>query len=188
MNVHSYMSESTKNKKAHIVQTAMILFSEQGYNHTSVKMIAQSAGVSQGLMYNFFSGKEDLLKYIFQLSLEDIADSLQPPGIVPGTLEALKQYLQFTFQMIDEKREFWRLIHAVRMQESIQELLKEEFAQMQTYIIGQLTAYLQPLNLPETETEVRLLFATIDGIAGHLLLDPQYPIQSVINHLMKRYE
>ena len=188
MNVHLYMSQQSQNKKAHIVHIAMQLFSEKGYHYTSIKMIAKKAEVSQGLMYNYFSGKEDLLKYIFELSVADIETSLTLPSVIPGTIQALEQYLQFTFQIIDQKREFWRLIHAVRMQESIQTLLKEQFEQIQVYIIQQLTTYLQPLNLSDLETEVRLLFATIDGIAGHLLLDPNFPINTVVDNLIKKYE
>ena len=182
------MNQPAKNKKAHIVHTAMQLFSEKGYHYTSIKMIAQAAGVSQGLMYNFFSGKKELLTYIFALSAADIQNSLHAPGVVPGTVEALEQYLRFTFNMIDQKRAFWRLIHAVRMQESIQILLKEQFEQIQQYIRQQLTTYLQPLNLADTETEVNLLFATIDGIAGHILLIPDYPIDKIVDNLIKKYE
>ena len=182
------MFSNSQNKKEHIVTTAMQLFSEKGYHYTSIKMIANEAGVSQGLMYNYFSGKEELLKHIFELSAADIQESLNSPEVIPGTIEALEKYLRFTFNLIDQKREFWRLIHAVRMQESIQVLLNEQFEQIQLYIHQQLTAYLQPLNLTDTETEVRLLFATIDGIVGHLLLDPNYPINNVIDNLIKKYE
>jgi AcrR family transcriptional regulator len=51
----------TENKKEAIVVAALKLFATHGYASTPVSLIAKTAGVSQGLMYNFFNSKEALL-------------------------------------------------------------------------------------------------------------------------------
>ncbi|WP_018932096.1 TetR/AcrR family transcriptional regulator [Gracilibacillus lacisalsi] len=47
--------------KQHIMNTALILFSDHGFNETSVQQIAQKAGISKGGFYNYFSSKRDLM-------------------------------------------------------------------------------------------------------------------------------
>lgn len=63
-----------------LIQTALKLFSEKGYDKTSIRSIATEAGVSLGLMYNYFSGKEELLLEIFRRGNEDVMASLSAPG------------------------------------------------------------------------------------------------------------
>ena len=43
-----------------IIEAAYRLFVDQGYHATSMRQIAQEAGVALGGIYNHFSGKEDI--------------------------------------------------------------------------------------------------------------------------------
>ncbi|MGW1727199.1 TetR family transcriptional regulator [Streptomyces sp. NPDC002306] len=52
-------SEQTR---ALILETAMRLFQERGYDKTTMRAIAQEAGVSVGNAYYYFSGKEHLIQ------------------------------------------------------------------------------------------------------------------------------
>ena len=44
-----------------ILEAALRLFTEQGYDETSIAQIAREAGVSQRTLFRYFGGKEDLL-------------------------------------------------------------------------------------------------------------------------------
>jgi AcrR family transcriptional regulator len=52
-------------KKELILQTALRLFSEQGYEATPTNRIAKEAGVSEGLIFRHFENKEGLLYPMF---------------------------------------------------------------------------------------------------------------------------
>ena len=58
---------STKEK---ILEKALTLFAENGFNGTSVEQIAQNVGVKAPSLYKHFKGKEDILN-----SLIDLAES-----------------------------------------------------------------------------------------------------------------
>ena len=58
---------STKEK---ILETALSLFAENGYNGTSMEQIAQNVGIKAPSLYKHFKGKEDILN-----SLIDIAEA-----------------------------------------------------------------------------------------------------------------
>lgn len=56
--------------KDKIFTSAQKLFVQKGYHNTSIPDIVREAGVSTGAIYHYFSGKEDLARYIHQETLE----------------------------------------------------------------------------------------------------------------------
>ena len=51
-------------RRAQIVRAAVKLFSEQGYYTTTIQQVAREAGISTGLVYQYFRDKDDLLKSV----------------------------------------------------------------------------------------------------------------------------
>jgi AcrR family transcriptional regulator len=49
-----------------IIQTALDIFSKNGYRGTTMDDIAKELGVSKGALYSYFKSKDDILKEIFQ--------------------------------------------------------------------------------------------------------------------------
>lgn len=45
-------------RRAELLETAMRLFAEQGYDNVSVRAVARAAGVAPGLAYHYFDSKE----------------------------------------------------------------------------------------------------------------------------------
>lgn len=59
-------------RKQEILDTALRLFGENGYERTSITDIAKAIGVAQGLCYRYFPSKEAL----FDSAIEQYADAL----------------------------------------------------------------------------------------------------------------
>lgn len=88
-----------------LIGAALALFAEHGYQGTSVRMIAEAAGVAQGLLYSHFEGKQALLHAIFEESVGDVRESFAiadaaPPGerlerLIRGSFAVLERNLPF---------------------------------------------------------------------------------------------
>ncbi len=65
----------TNKKKEAILNTALELFSENGFINTSIKSIANKAKVSQVSIYNYFGSKNLLVKEAISLVMEGILSS-----------------------------------------------------------------------------------------------------------------
>src|SRR3990172_4423930 len=63
--------ERIRQRRKQIITAAVQLFSERGYFQTTVQDIADTAGISAGLIYQYFRDKEDLLL----LAILDVLDS-----------------------------------------------------------------------------------------------------------------
>ncbi|WP_069763536.1 TetR/AcrR family transcriptional regulator [Streptomyces sp. LUP47B] len=58
----SDQTSKSEQTRALILETAMRLFQERGYDKTTMRAIAQEAGVSVGNAYYYFAGKEHLIQ------------------------------------------------------------------------------------------------------------------------------
>lgn len=54
------------------MHTALQLFSNKGFNSTSVKEIADISGIGKGSIYNYFTSKEELFIRVFEKSYDDM--------------------------------------------------------------------------------------------------------------------
>jgi AcrR family transcriptional regulator len=172
-----------------IVEAASSLFARFGFERTSVRMITREAGVSQGLLYNYFSSKEDLLRVIFERALSDIRASLGTLSEEsPDPALQLEEYIRHTFAILQRRHEFWRLFYSLRMQPAVLTALRGDIATWVEEINQSLTAQFQRLGAPNPLTKAASLFALIDGVAQQYTLDPEhYPLAGVIAEIVDIY-
>ncbi|CAQ45625.1 TetR/AcrR family transcriptional regulator [Stenotrophomonas maltophilia] len=73
------MSRADRNEQriAQILQAALQCFLAKGFHQTSMRDIAQAAGVSLGNLYNHFPGKEAIILAVAMAESEELAPLLQ---------------------------------------------------------------------------------------------------------------
>ena len=59
-------NKSTSDKRAAILNAALALISERGFHNTPMSLIAKTAGVSAGIVYHYFAGKEALINELYK--------------------------------------------------------------------------------------------------------------------------
>jgi len=69
--------EKKANNKEIIFREAARLFSEKGYEQTSMRAIAEAAGVSKPAIYYYFSNKEALFESMLELAVSHISDTTE---------------------------------------------------------------------------------------------------------------
>ena len=104
------------NTKGAILETALDLFSKEGYAGTSIRHIASSVGIRESAIYNHFKSKEDILKAIVDqfksgtagsdIINEELIDELDNP---------LRFIRDFSLRLLekwndDMERKFFRLL------------------------------------------------------------------------------
>lgn len=112
--------------KENILQAAFKLFSTKGYHSTSTSSIAKEAGVAAGLMYNYFSSKEDLLVSIINQFFEELVSSISEKFNGNHELLDAKIIIDAFIEHIVEKREQWNLLISIMFQPDISQLCREQ--------------------------------------------------------------
>lgn len=77
MSTYRELSESQREKRRLILRAAIRVFAEKGYHACRVSDVAREAGVAYGLVYHYFSSKEELLETIFRRTWARMLESVQ---------------------------------------------------------------------------------------------------------------
>lgn len=88
------ITKEPEERRQEILDTAMRLFYEKGYEKTSITDIAKEMGVAQGLCYRYFASKES----IFDTALEQYAD-MQVGQMARGMLDSGRSLSQIITEM-----------------------------------------------------------------------------------------
>ncbi|MFI1097680.1 TetR/AcrR family transcriptional regulator [Streptomyces sp. NPDC020917] len=97
-----------------ILDTALRLFTEQGYDETTIAQIAREAGVSQRTLFRYFGTKEDLLGGDQDRFWQVLADTVGEQPAEAGVWEALRAGVAAVLALHESRAqalERFRLLH-----------------------------------------------------------------------------
>jgi len=96
--------------KQEILNTALRLFSEQGFHNVSMQQIAEASEFSVGTLYNFFNSKETLFEELINSCGETIIETLVAIMDSPGTeVERLTNFIRYACTLLEEHAQFIKL-------------------------------------------------------------------------------
>ena len=96
---------SPQDRRQALIDIAAELFSERGFQGTTVRDIGQAAGVLSGSLYHHFASKETILEEILSTFLDDLLESCR--GIVaasPDPAVALRALIEGAFVSIGQHK------------------------------------------------------------------------------------
>ena len=119
--------EIRKEKRLLIKKTALQLFAENGYENSTISSIAQAAGISKGLMYNYFKSKEELLQDIIADINDEFGNMLDPDHDGEITDVEAAGFLDAFFDMLIYRREEMKLYYQLSFQYQVMDVLDGQF-------------------------------------------------------------
>jgi len=93
-------------KRVSIIQTALELFSANGFHKTTIPDIAKKMHMSVGNIYNYFSSKDVLAKEIIKFTSEALGAEIKKINMLDISSEAkIKKIVEVYFGMAEERPE-----------------------------------------------------------------------------------
>jgi len=175
-------------KKALIMRTAMELFATNGFHATTISSIAKEAGISKGLLYNYFESKEELIKAIIYSGLENIDRLIDPDkdGILTG--DEMEFLLTRFFDMLQNDTSFWKLYFTLFVQQPIIKLVQEKLTKSLTNYINLLADYFESRGFEDPYTEALLFGAMLDGIGINYVANSElFPVEKIKKRILQKY-
>lgn len=180
--------EIRENKRALIIENALELFAEQGYYSTSIQQITKKAGISKGLLYNYFESKEALLKEIVIEGFNEIIHFFDrnKDGIL--TDEEFAFFIRESFEHISGNQTFWKLYFSLLVQPPVMDLINQQMMEYFDPLFRSFSDFFVRKGFKDPLAEVRFIAALLDGVGMHFLLDPDnYPMEHSIEKIISIY-
>jgi AcrR family transcriptional regulator len=171
-----------------ILKAAVRLFSRRGFGGTTVRAIADEAGVALGLMYAHFESKEAVLAALMDASVLDVARTLDVAEKEPTARGFVAALLNAAVPLLDTHRDAWRLSYALRHQPEVLTSLAAPMKRFSAATLDRLRRALEARGVAHPEVEAAVLFALVDGISQQYVMVPRgYPIDAVIAAAARHY-
>lgn len=153
-----------------IIKSAVKMFAKYGYAGTTVKVIAENAGVSVGMIYNYYRSKRDLFKNIMRYQLrqlelksEKCSNKADPP------LKRIRCQIRATFEHFDENRDFM-LIYQNENPVNIDKEINEKIKKYREELSALLSEAVRIGDLVIDEKDnIGLVAAMIIGAVDHMI-------------------
>ncbi|MEO0898408.1 MAG: TetR/AcrR family transcriptional regulator [Bacteroidota bacterium] len=172
-----------------ILDAAFELFAKQGYHNTSIEQIRKKAGVSKGLIYNYFGKKEDLMTGAFLRLMEEAEDFVKEVLTEENPREQLKRLIDFSLDYIERDEEQLRLLTAISLQMNdfpeLKNILKARYSSLMPMFVD----LFKRMEVPEPEMEAHLLAGYFDGIGMQkIVLGDALDLEWARKNLYKKFQ
>lgn len=115
LSIISYEEGMTKeilnddNKEDRILEAAVRVFSEKGYNAATMAEIASAANVAEGTIYIYYQSKSDLLFSIPKKRFKGLCDSREEVFQINCPIRKLRRFIRLLFTTFMGNRDFLRV-------------------------------------------------------------------------------
>jgi AcrR family transcriptional regulator len=135
------MRQTGKERRQTLLETALALFSTQGYDGTTTRAIAHSAGVTEALLFKHFRTKQELLAAIVNEYKPERIFSPPPAALhdLPAP-DALEQLICRYLDAFWDNRAFMRMVFTTpKSDQAVYAELWAEFARQGLYLYALLS-------------------------------------------------
>lgn len=166
--------------KQKIFDSALRLFESQGYFATTVEQITETAGVSKGLVYNYFSSKEELLVALVEDATGRMAAVAEPLSRDVPVQQSLAAFVDEFFGFLRRERQFLKLQLSLLLAPELHDKLAEVQRRRAELLLSTVRGWFQRAGVSQPKHKARIFLATLDGVALHYLhIYESYPLASV---------
>jgi AcrR family transcriptional regulator len=173
--------EDAEKTRLKVIEAALELFSQHGYSHTTLAMIASAAGFSRGPIYWHFKNKDELYEAVLHYSQEPLEQLVaQSLAQCATPVQALQYFCEHWFTLLLENRwhrqSFEILLNKTELTEELAGTVKRErkltrlIVRSLAHLIDEAQALKQ---LPEQDSEqgAVLLYTALMGVTHTWLVD-----------------
>jgi len=183
------LDELKENKKQVLLEAALKVFAESGYNGATISMIAEEAGVSKGLLYTYFKSKDDLLDELISYGLEKASAIMNSENIpLPADKASFAAGLRAMIHLINESNDFWRLYCMLILQKNMSEKFENMVGDFLKQYLSVYAGYFEKKGSSNPTAEAMLFGAVLDGLMVDMTITPNhYPLDDVLNMVIEKF-
>lgn len=171
-----------------ILKTALKLFARKGFAATTTADIARSVGISKGLVYNYFSNKEEILECLITESVRAAIPMLTAQNDESDPKTQMEELIRQWIRLIKSDSDLMRLVLQLHTSGAFRKLVDRRAGELYEMLADGLKGIFQRLGSHDPELDAMLLGSMLDGISLNYTSAPQFfPIDKMEKRLIQMY-
>lgn len=185
--------EPKEKRTEDIVNAAIEVFLEKGYEGTSMEAIAHKAQISKGGLYHHFNSKEEILFYANERLCEPIAvfagDALNNPDVVEGIRSYIKNYIEYWVSHEKKLTFFFLALTKALSCVDRWESYEGYYVEIQDFLTGLFERGIRERRFLEHDARASsiALLSALDGILVYLIMSRKLTPDEVISLFEKTF-
>lgn len=181
-------AEIREERKHQILEAALHVFAQDSYHGASISSVAKRAGISKGLIYNYFKSKEEILISLVVDVFDDVMMQLDVNLNQPLTKEGFVQVIEKSVDEVVKNPQRWKLYTSLSFQPDVTPILMEQMMpKIQPFMIA-ISNYFIAKGYEDPTTMMRYYSAVLDGVQMHILMDPEnFPTEKVKQMMINQF-
>jgi AcrR family transcriptional regulator len=171
-----------------ILDAALDVFAHKGFHSATITDVAKKAGIAKGLLYHYFSSKDELLYHIVLTGMNNLVEKFDENHDGVLTEAEMELFINDMFKKIVDNRNYWKLYFSVMLQPDVfSKELMQKLKDIYEPMVSVLIQYLKSKGYPNPEMEYLILHALSDGIVINYIADENFPLDAVKDEIIHRY-
>lgn len=171
-----------------IFDAALDVFAHKGFHSATIADIAQKAGIAKGLLYHYYSSKEELLTHIVINGMNNLIEKFDENHDGVLTDAEMELFINDMFRKIVENRNYWKLYFSVMLQPNVfSKELMQKLEGIYEPMVSILIQYFRHKGYQNPEMEFMILHALSDGIVINYITNENFPLDAIKEEIIKRY-
>lgn len=162
------------------MEAALEVFASEGYHRASISKISSHAGISKGLIYNYFNSKEELLMETLIDGTERIREVFKRIEDELDTPEELKIYIKGSIDLMKQDEQYYKTYFSVLFQPEAYLAVKENYEMVLGGLMKDVAFYFEKKGDKYPMEKAFVLGALLDGVGLHYLMAPElYDLEKI---------
>ncbi len=177
-------------QRQRILDKSLELFSQRGFAQTAVADIARESNISKGLLYHYFSSKEQLFEETLTSSLNIFFEYLDTnkDGIL--TQREFEELILDVFKSLEQNYLNWKLVFQLFTQPELSEKtiqILEKNASV-TKFRNIITDYFKGKNQINPKIKTTYFISVLLGISVSYIQNPiKYPLKQIVEFIIEEF-
>ncbi|MGB0369460.1 MAG: TetR/AcrR family transcriptional regulator, partial [Flavobacteriales bacterium] len=116
-------AEIREERKHQILDAALHVFAEDSYHGASISAVARRAGISKGLIYNYFKSKEEILISLVVDVFDEVMEQLDLNLDKPLDRDGFIQVIEKSVDEVVKNPQRWKLYMSLSFQPDVTPIL-----------------------------------------------------------------
>jgi len=176
-----------ENRRSAIMQAGLEMFAKHSIETASIALIAQHAGISKGLIYNYFENKESLILAIVMDGLRKFTTLAPELNGKTMTKPEIIQYIERTFSLLENHVSYWKLYFSIVLHPAVMKMAEPHLQEAILPVVEMLTGYYTDQGVADPAAQALFLGSVLDGISLNYLVNPDlYPLQTIKEIILQK--